>query len=61
MKIVVDLVDKAERLPTAKDADAQGCVVALHRYDGLRVEHWTNVVRFGRLITHWGTYRVEGE
>lgn len=61
MKIVVDLVDKTERLPTAKDADAQGCVAVLHRQNGFQIMHWSNVVRFGSYITHWGTYKVEGE
>ena len=61
MRIVIDLVDKAERLPTMQDADAHGCVVALHQMDGLVVMHVSNVVKFGRFITHWGRYRLEGE
>ena len=54
MEITIELIDKAERMPTREDADAQGCVVTLHRMDGLRIENWNNVHRYGRYITHWG-------
>lgn len=54
MEIRIELIEKAKRMPTQKDADPQGCVVTLHEMDGLRIEHYSYVQRFGKYITHWG-------
>ena len=45
-------ISAAERLPTKEDADAQGCVIAWHRYNGVMVTGWH---QFGRnqFYTHW--------
>lgn len=34
MEIRIELIEKAKRMPTQKDADPQGCVVTLHEMDG---------------------------
>lgn len=50
--IVPDWVDRDERLPTEKDADAQGCVIVWHVYNGVMVTGWFNVEN-NRFISHW--------
>ena len=54
LTILIEMIDKAERLPTAKDGDAQGNVLALHKIQGYMTMHWSNVVKYGGYITHWG-------
>lgn len=47
-------VRKADRLPTRRDADAQGCVLAWHIYNGVVIcsvenDHMLHSTQ----ITHW--------
>ena len=45
-------IDKAERLPTAEDADAEGVVLVWHRYQGTMLAGWFRVAE-SRMFTHW--------
>ena len=51
---LIDLIDKAERLPTKADGDAQGNVLVLHKMQGFFTTHYSNVERYGGYITHCG-------
>ena len=41
-----------ERLPELEDCDAQGCVLAWHRFNGVMVVHRRNIEK-NHFITHW--------
>ena len=41
-----------ERLPTEADADAQGCVIAWHVFQGLLITGWRYVAE-NRFFSHW--------
>jgi hypothetical protein len=44
----------AERRPTAQDADAWGCVMVWHIYNGTQMLGWDNpLMGTSKLITHW--------
>ena len=45
-------IDARERLPARADADAWGCVIAWHVYNGTMVTGWHQVER-NRYFTHW--------
>lgn len=42
----------ADRMPTKRDADVYGCVVAWHMYNGLMVTGWHRI-RDNQFITAW--------
>lgn len=44
---------KTSRLPTAGDADAQGCVLVLDVYTGVRMIGWNNPTLTDRAIVAW--------
>lgn len=49
-----DWISKADRPPTRADADAQGCVLAWHIYNGVVICHVENdAIMRGDHITHW--------
>ena len=43
---------RTERPPTEQDADAQGCVIAWHMYQGCMIYKWW-LVEKNQYITHW--------
>lgn len=44
----------SERRPTAQDADAWGCVLVWHVYNGTQMLGWDNpMLGTSKLITHW--------
>lgn len=45
-------VKREEGLPTEKDADAYGCVMAWHKYNGVMVTGWRRVVE-NEFIVAW--------
>ncbi len=46
-------IPTAQRMPAEADADAYGCVLVWHRYNGAMVLHVHNVENFGAFITDW--------
>lgn len=40
-----NFIDTLERLPEREDADASGCVLAWHKYNGWMITNYMNVVR----------------
>lgn len=47
-------IPMAERRPTAQDADAWGCVMVWHIYNGTQMLGWDNpLMGTSKLITHW--------
>lgn len=40
-----DFIDVLDRLPKREDADANGCVLAWHKYNGWMITNYTNVMR----------------
>ena len=45
-------ISSRESAPTAEDADAQGCVVVWHAYNGVMVAQWRQVAE-SVYFTHW--------
>lgn len=45
-------INKKDRLPTAEDADPQGCVLVWHTFNGLMVTGWFQVER-GVFLNYW--------
>ena len=45
-------IDAAQRKPTAEDGDIMCCVLARHKYDGIRVTGWVQF-ELCRYYTHW--------
>lgn len=39
-------------MPTAEDADKEGCIVAWHAYQGAVITGWRRVAE-NRFISHW--------
>ena len=48
----MDWISVKERLPTARDADAQQCVLAWHRFNGAMTMGW-HQVEANPYATHW--------
>ena len=46
-------VDKRERMPMEEDCDAQGCVLAWHKFSGADVVSLHVFRRFGTMYSHW--------
>ncbi len=45
-------ISASDRKPTKKDADIMGCVLAINRYDGIRVTGWFQF-DLNCYLTHW--------
>lgn len=54
MTILIEMVDKSDRLPCKADGDAQGNVLVFHKMQGYFTTHYSNVLNYGSYITHWG-------
>lgn len=52
MSMVINWVDKRKQKPGPMDADAQGCVIAWHIYQGCMVYRWQLVMK-NQYIAHW--------
>lgn len=45
-------ISRQERMPTAEDADALGCVLVWHIWQGVMVMGWHQVEN-NRFVSHW--------
>ena len=50
---VQEWVSVTERLPTIYDADADNCVLAIHKASNKRYYHWRSVANNPFDFTHW--------
>ena len=50
---VQEWISVMERLPTIYDADADGCVLAIHKAGNKRYYHWRSVANNPFDFTHW--------
>lgn len=48
-------VDKRERMPTARDTDAAGAILAWNIHDGVHVTNPHVFAQYGTFYTHWAT------
>ena len=56
LKREIRWVSKAERMPTAEDADAQGCVLIWDTNNGVMLTGYRNPYGVDRApVTHWAT------
>ena len=56
LKREIRWISKAERMPTAEDADAQGCVLVWDTNNGVMITGIHNPYGIGRgPVTHWAT------
>lgn len=46
-------VDKHDRMPTTKDADASGAILAWHEYSGVHITNPMMFQMYGTHLTHW--------
>ena len=50
---VQEWISVKDRLPTIYDADADGCVLAIHKAGNKRYYHWRSVANNPFDFTHW--------
>ena len=50
---VQEWISVTERLPTIYDADADNCVLAIHKASNKRYYHWRSVANNPFDFTHW--------
>ena len=50
---VQEWISVKDRLPTIYDADADGCVLAIHKASNKRYYHWRSVANNPFDFTHW--------
>ena len=50
---VQEWISVKDRLPTIYDADADGCVLAIHKLGNKRYYHWRSVANNPFDFTHW--------
>ena len=50
---VQEWISIKDRLPTIYDADADGCVLAIHKAGNKRYYHWRSVANNPFDFTHW--------
>ena len=50
---VQEWISVKDRLPTIYDADADGCVLAIHKSGNKRYYHWRSVANNPFDFTHW--------
>ena len=50
---VQEWISVTERLPTIYDADADNCVLAIHKTSNKRYYHWRSVANNPFDFTHW--------
>ena len=50
---VQEWISVKDRLPTIYDADADGCVLAIHKAGNKRYYHWRSVANKPFDFTHW--------
>ncbi|NLV59169.1 MAG: hypothetical protein GXY67_10410 [Clostridiales bacterium] len=49
---MAEWIHRDERLPTAEDADAYGCVLVWHTFNGHMITGWHQLPS-NRYFTHW--------
>lgn len=54
-KMNFEWVDKRDRMPTAKDTDTFGTILAWHVYSGIHITNPAVFAQYNTFLTHWAT------